>query len=348
MTYFLKSGNTFKPTPEAALDVRTTLPLGTYTIKCDPHGNLFFQNIDDFTNSGKRYGDNIKNTDRIFSTFMSRDVSTGIMLAGEKGSGKSLLAKSLAIKGYENNIPTIVVNEPWCGESFNQLIQSIEQAAIIIFDEFEKVYDKDDQEKILTLLDGVYPSKKLFVLTCNNKYKVDEHMRNRPGRIFYMIDFVGLSPDFITEYCEDNLNDKSYIDQICKLSLMFEQFNFDMLKALVEEMNRYNECPQDALKLLNVKPEFSRDVEYTSKLFVPDVEIVQQYNTSVTTNPLLNNVVIGYEYGEDERYNDALFKPTDIISMDVNIGEFVYLNTFGDKLILTRKKYERVNYFDAL
>ncbi len=34
------------------------------------------------------------------------------------------------------------------------------------------------------------------------------------------------------------------------------EFNFDMLKALVEEMNRYNETPTDALAMLNAKPEF--------------------------------------------------------------------------------------------
>ena len=29
------------------------------------------------------------------------------------------------------------------------------------------------QTHVLTLLDGVFPSRKLFVLTCNDKYRID-------------------------------------------------------------------------------------------------------------------------------------------------------------------------------
>ena len=72
-------------------------------------------------------------------------------------------------------------------------MQDIEQPCIILFDEFEKVYDDQDQEKALTLLDGVFPSRKLFIMTVNNKWRVNEHMRNRPGRIYYMLDFAGFS-----------------------------------------------------------------------------------------------------------------------------------------------------------
>ena len=56
-----------------------------------------------------------------------------------------------------------------------------------------------NQDAMLTLLDGVYPAKMLFLLTTNDKYKVSNHMRNRPGRIYYVIDFEGLSSDFIRE-----------------------------------------------------------------------------------------------------------------------------------------------------
>ena len=48
------------------------------------------------------------------------------------------------------DVPTIVINAPWKGDKFNTFIQAIEQPCAILFDEFEKVYDRDDQEKILT------------------------------------------------------------------------------------------------------------------------------------------------------------------------------------------------------
>ena len=186
MTYFLKSGNTFRVSSKEAMDLHEHLPAGNYVIKKDMFENLFLEHIDSFEIKGKRYGDLNRNCDRILNTFLDRPATTGVMLAGEKGSGKSLLAKAVSLQAAAQGIPTIVINSPFCGDKFNAFIQSIEQPVVILFDEFEKVYDSQEQEAILTLLDGVFPSKKLFMLTCNDKWRIDQHMRNRPGRIYYM------------------------------------------------------------------------------------------------------------------------------------------------------------------
>lgn len=141
------------------------------------------------------------------------------------------------------------------GETFNTFLQSIKQPTIVLFDEFEKVYEgHGEQEALLTLLDGVYPSKKLFLLTCNNKNHIDSHFRNRPGRVYYTLDFTGLGADFVQEYCNDNLNPefRSKAAGVVAVAKMFERFNMDMLKAMVEEINRYGESAQDVLKYLNI------------------------------------------------------------------------------------------------
>ena len=269
MSHFFRNGNTFRVADNNAIDLHPHLPVGNYIVKQDPFKNFFLEMIDGFKQVPKLYGDTQRNSDRIISTFLDRPVSTGILLNGEKGSGKSLLAKTLSIDAaHKWGIPTIVINQPWVGDDFNKLIQDIDQPCVILFDEFEKVYDKEEQEHILTLLDGVFPTKKLFILTCNDKYRIDTHMRNRPGRIFYMLDFKGLATEFIREYCEDSLKEeyKQHIEKICTSAMLFDQFNFDMLKALIEEINRYGESPQEAMKMLNAKPEFSSDLKYAVTL----------------------------------------------------------------------------------
>jgi hypothetical protein len=360
MTYFLKNGNTFRVSSKEAMDLHERLPAGNYVIKEDPFGNLYLEHIDNFEIRGKRYGDLNRNCDRILNTFMDRPNTTGVMLAGEKGSGKSLLAKAVSIQGAEQGIPTIVINAPWCGDKFNSFIQSIEQPTIILFDEFEKVYDGDHQEHILTLLDGVFPSKKLFMLTCNDKWRVDAHMRNRPGRIYYMMDFKGLAADFIIEYCEDNLKAKEHIEKIVQIASLFSEFNFDMLKALVEEMNRYNEAPEQALKILNAKPEFDQGTtNYTVELSIAGVPVDSKDigRGEWKGNPLQSNINVNYkEYDgeisvdsgdEDWDWGDVKFTPSDLKKIDSQNGKFIFVDREGNSLTLTRIKEKHSYYYDA-
>ena len=357
----MKSGTRFNVSTKEAMDLHEKLPAGNYTVKFDKMAGCFYlEAIDSFELKGKVYGDTLRNTDRILNTFADRTASTGIMLTGEKGSGKTLLAKMLAVKSAEQGIPTIVINEPWCGEGFNSFMQMIEQPTVILFDEFEKVYDKDDQEKMLTLLDGVYPSKKLFILTCNDKWRVDSHMRNRPGRIFYMLNFKGLDQEFVIEYCMDNLRNKQHIEGVCRVAAMFDQFNFDMLKALVEEMNRYSESAGQAMKMLNAKPEFGGESKYTVSLQVKGLDVDQdKVEQDVWQgNPLSQTIRIDYKIynndvpvapGEDIDWDweDAVFTQEDLKQVDPTGGKFVFINEGGDRITLNRVKEKYYDYMDA-
>lgn len=236
-------------------ELHDKIPNGNFVVCEKPFtGELYLKAADPFVMPSKLYGDTVKESQKILNTFRTRDKSTGVLLVGDKGSGKSLLAKHIAHTG---NMPVILVTSPLAGDTFMRFLDSIKQDCVVLFDEFEKVYDSETQQQMLTLFDGVFVSKKLFLLTCNKKELIDENMINRPGRIYYNMSFGGLAESFIKEYCQDKMNeyDEAFADEIVKVSRKFKAFTFDMLAAVVEEKNRYNEELEDMMVMLNVAPD---------------------------------------------------------------------------------------------
>ena len=142
MSYYMKSGNTFRIATKESMDLHEQLPAGNYVVKQDPFENFYIEQIESFDVPSKMYGDTIRNTERIINSFWDREKSTGVMLVGEKGSGKTLLSKNICVELAKQNVPTIVINHPWHGDKFNTLIQSIQQPCIVMFDEFEKVWNE--------------------------------------------------------------------------------------------------------------------------------------------------------------------------------------------------------------
>jgi SpoVK/Ycf46/Vps4 family AAA+-type ATPase len=250
------------------------------------------------------------------------------------------------------------------------LIQSIEQPCIVFFDEFEKVYDREDQERLLTLLDGIFTSKKLFMLTSNDKWRVDDHMRNRPGRIFYMVEFKGLDENFIREYCNDNLANKAHIDSIVNIASVFASFNFDMLKAVVEEMNRYNETPQEAMRILNVRTEFDGGTAYSVEVWRGDRKANKVSPSVWVGSPLSSQREIDISYWfknksakllnetkaisiadddvEDDSGNgwfEKSFNNNDMVKYNANAGQFIFEK--DDITVILSKEVPKYFNFDA-
>lgn len=340
-------------------DFHEQLPPITFCVMFSQTMGFYLQEVEGFILPEKRYGDTDKLAKRMLNTFKDRNKSTGVLLSGEKGSGKSLQAKVLSTEGLKMGLPTILVNHAFHGENFNQFIQKIEQPCIILFDEFEKTYsEKDAQEGVLTLLDGVVTNNCLFIFTVNDKYRIDTNMRNRPGRLFYAIDYEGLTIAFIKQYCEENLKDKKYLESIPRVCMIFRSFNFDMLKSLVEEMNRYGESPQDALKVLNIKPEFDSISDFIVKLKHPALESTRLYTTKWRGNPLLSNVSIeGYfkdpkkTYNKDDEdgdYHSFAFSAKHVIKVDPDNGRFDFKQEDGIELSLVREQIHKFGGIDTV
>jgi hypothetical protein len=129
-----------------------------------------------------------------------------------------------------------------------------------------------------------------------------------------------------------------------------------MLKALVEEMNRYNEAPEDALKMLNVKPEFDDGNSYKITLSVNGEEL-QETDLDEKEwhgNPLQKAVRVNYKFvenagteEEDWDWKQMRFEHVDLVKVDPNSGKFVFTNKDGASLVLTRNKEKSYNYYGA-
>jgi ATPase family associated with various cellular activities (AAA) len=291
-TFFVQKGSTFWAESDLNSKVFPKLPAGNYTVGITQTGQYFLDKVEDFAKPGKVYGDSKTMAERAISTFHARSKNLGLLLAGEKGSGKTMLTRLISQSLAEVGVPTIIITSPLCGDSFFKFLYSISQECIVLFDEFEKVYsDTDDQQKMLTLLDGVFPSKKLFLLTCNDRWKLDSHMRNRPGRLHYMVEFNGLGAEFVREYCQDALKNQGHTEDVVSACMLFRAMNFDMLQAIVWEMNQYNEPVGEAMKMLNARPDGETEREvFDVKIKVKDVDFVFEgdhlYTRAYVENPL--------------------------------------------------------------
>lgn len=311
-TKFNQQAQIFTVHDARSMVVHDKLPPGLYTVRVSPQLGFYLEQAENFELPAKMYGSVEKDSKRILHTFADRDVSTGVLLVGERGSGKTMLAKKIALDAQQVGIPTLLVSSAFTGDAFNSFIQSIEQDCIVLFDEFEKVYSDEDQQLILTLLDGTIRTKKMFIFTSNEKYAVNQHMQNRPGRVFYLKEYDGISMAFIEEYCKDVLKPAlhKHIEIICQFSSMFFAFNFDMLKAICEEMNRFDESPQEAVELLNAKPGFSRNsIDYSVNLVAPNGDEVfsaHSWAGAPLADPDVDWNWRAYTNGDKSKYTDSV------------------------------------------
>lgn len=329
MSYYQRSGSTVRVTNDRNVQITDHLPAGTYLIQCHPMTGFYLEVVDNFKVPERLYGDIQQSAARILNTFDDREASTGVLLDGEKGSGKTMLTRLLSLEAAKLGLPTLIVNSDFHGPDFNSFIQTINQPAVVLFDEFEKVYGAAEQQHLLSLLDGIFPTKKLFLFTVNEAHRVDGHIRNRPGRVFYRLSYTGLDEAFIREYCEDQLMNKAHTDGVVRVADLFYAFNFDMLKAMVEDMNRYSEPAAAVMQYLNAKPSTDERVIYDVKVFDGDDELEVDndvYEGSPLTRPFF---IVHLDY---QKYGEHLAKKQKIRTRIDDDGDVIFAERFNNAL----------------
>ena len=235
------------------------LPSQTYVVRFDKHKGFFLEKyVDIEISENKIYGVHLEKVEKVLNSFAAFNRSLGVILSGDKGIGKSLFAKLLAVEAVRRDIPLIVVDTFIPGIA--SYIESIDQEVMVLFDEFDKTFgevqakdgEASPQANLLGLFDGVSGGKKLFVITCNELRKLNDYLINRPGRFHYHFRFEYPSPKEIREYLEDKLPTEYHneIDDVIAFSKKIN-LNYDCLRAIAFEIS-LGETFKDAIKDLNI------------------------------------------------------------------------------------------------
>ena len=217
-------------------------PMGVYVIRFIPMQGYQFEPKGDFTFPEKIYGDSQQKVDRVLSYYGANNSNLGVMLLGLKGTGKSLTAKMIA---QQSGLPVIVIDQNYANDpNFFSFISNISRRVVFFFDEFEKVFDKDHegQDKLLSWLDGTYSSENLFVLTGNDKYRINQYFKDRPGRIRYYYEYEGLDEEIVEEIVDDLLENEAHKADIM---MIFDTINnndltYDKVISFIKEVNFFD------------------------------------------------------------------------------------------------------------
>ncbi|MCM1232403.1 MAG: AAA family ATPase [Ruminococcus flavefaciens] len=242
-----------------SLRVYEQLPAQSYVVRCSERRGFYLSKyVEMGVTESKVYGVHEEKVNKVLTAFEEMNRSLGVILSGDKGIGKSLFAKMLAVSAIANNIPVIVVDKYINGIA--SYIESIEQEVMILFDEFDKTFgevrakdgESSPQTDLLTLFDGLSGGKKLFVVTCNELRKLNEYLINRPGRFHYHFRFEYPSAQEIRQYLHDKLNE-SYYEEINDVVAFAGKvsLNYDCLRSIAFELN-HGLAFTDAIRDLNI------------------------------------------------------------------------------------------------
>lgn len=164
---------------------------------------------------------------------------TGVMLAGLKGSGKTVMAKLIA--NY-SGLPIINIDKSIRPYILRNLVDKLGDTSVcFLFDELDKLLDDYDDSVLLQILDGSdTKGRHMILFTCNDTGEISEYLKDRCSRIRYWRKFEEMSPSLIMEVLNDKLDNKDEAKSLTDfIKENFEVCSFDNIASFVKEVNEY-------------------------------------------------------------------------------------------------------------
>jgi len=275
MNRLLKDGNKF--VAKSFEQISEVLPVGVYTVNFNPIDGYYLEQGKDFKLPEKIYNSPVGLIKRYLTTFSNTEKNLGIILTGVKGSGKTITAELLC---KEANLPVLIITQPYRDEGFKLFLTNpCFSNCIVLIDEFEKIYNQNTdinpengEDKglvnLLSIMDGMYNTKLMFVLTTNSD-KISEFLINRPGRVRYRKNYDYLTKEEAKEIIDDKLIHKELESSIYEALDKYGICTMDILVKLIEDMNLFNEDALICSSYMNLIPE---NKDYRVSLIYADQE----------------------------------------------------------------------------
>lgn len=242
------AGNNFFPGDTA--DQSPFLSEGIYTIKASMQRGLYFQKSMEYFEFPFEVYDFEKSTvDHIAKTYESTSGNLGILFSGPRGTSKSVTSKMIC---NSLRLPVILVTEAL--EGLDSVISSIGQDVIILIDEYDKVFGT--RTDLLAVMDGASSGlyRRVFMLTTNSVFGVNENMLQRPGRIRYHLEFNGLNTEQVNEIVSKSLKDKNRHTELVEFIMSLHNVTIDIVTRVIEEVNIHEGVTTKTLaRIMNIR-----------------------------------------------------------------------------------------------
>lgn len=203
-TQFIKFEGKIIPKPEG-IDCELK-PGVVYTLHQSRDYDVFLEEDKPFEFPEKYYLSDADNKfiEKVVNMYgITKNLTLGTLLSGMKGSGKTLMAKKIAVA---SGLPIIVIDKSVDSDEIESFFAKIHDNVCVIMDEIDKYWNT---RYLLGFLDGVKPTcKKLVLCTCNNEKEIDEYLNDRCSRIRYKKKFTSLTKDAVLGILSDMIEDK--------------------------------------------------------------------------------------------------------------------------------------------
>jgi len=195
----IRMGGFYKLNVSGAPDVVQSVEPGVYTIEVsDKDVNLCLKQLA-FKQPAEVLGDAKKIASTIAGDFFSNpNKPLGAIFQGVKGSGKSLTSELIANSAIEAGLPVVLIDSNYSHNLLDLVVSKIGRC-VLLFDEFEKRYEEEYQEKLLTFFSDQSNEGVLSIVICNDDDKLTSYILNRPGRFKYRVKFETLDKDVFKE-----------------------------------------------------------------------------------------------------------------------------------------------------